>query len=180
MPAHTPSGGLRERIRLLVGKPGSDADLARSLVQARRVTSKLPPTVSLIRGEYVHTDGRVYLDLEGVRDEVQAAVDEAARSRASAVLPVVLEGVPTDIPDECVNCGNIADVPHVVCPACKFREIAPCPNCGRNVPRTVYSEIASGLYGCPSCGHRVRLKYAEPLWDAEGYYREPLIEVEKA
>lgn len=76
---------------------------------------------------------------------------------------------------ECVSCGNITPELVTVCPTCQFRDIAPCPHCNNEIPRLEYTPISGDLFKCPMCHKRVRLQFQDPLFDGEGYYKQPLV-----
>ncbi len=82
-----------------------------------------------------------------------------------------------DEPGEpCQNCGNIAGpVLPTVCPTCHHRDIAPCPNCGEEVPRQEYLLIAGDLFQCPRCCHRIRLQINPDIWRSDGTLNEPVV-----
>ena len=75
---------------------------------------------------------------------------------------------------ECVNCGNITPKLTTICPNCSFRDIEPCPYCGAEIPRLEYKPV-SGNFECPNCHKKVRFQFQDPLFDEQGYYREPLV-----
>jgi hypothetical protein len=139
----------------------------------------------------------VFLDpeypLQGVhRDDRQRAYFEVAADRADAVRELLRAqghdrytevSVPNHPNGEpCVNCGNIAG-PKLppVCPNCGFRDIASCPICDADVARQDYRKIAGSLFECPDPEgkgiHRVRLAFHDPLFHADGTYRQPLVVV---
>jgi hypothetical protein len=78
---------------------------------------------------------------------------------------------------ECLSCGNISPELVTVCPTCGFRDVSPCPYCNSEIPRLEYLSIAGELFKCPKCAHRVRLQVADPLFDAQGHYNQPLVRV---
>lgn len=81
---------------------------------------------------------------------------------------------------ECLNCGNISPQLVAVCPTCDFRDIDPCPYCGDPVARLAYIPIAGDIFKCPTCHHRVRFQFNDPLFDASGHYNQPLVCVSPA
>jgi hypothetical protein len=131
--------------------------------------------------------------LEGVhRDDQKRAYFEVAAERVDAIRALLHarghdDYTEVSVPDHpngepCINCGNIAGPSRpTVCPNCGFRDIAPCPICGAEVPREDYRKIAGALFQCPDPkgqgAHRVRLAFNEPLFDADGTYRQPLVVV---
>jgi predicted RNA-binding Zn-ribbon protein involved in translation (DUF1610 family) len=79
----------------------------------------------------------------------------------------------------CQNCGNIAGpVLPPVCPSCEFRDIAPCPACGKDVPRQSYKRISGNLFSCPNCENLVRLRFNEPIALPDGNFNAPLVVTE--
>jgi hypothetical protein len=138
---------------------------------------------------------RVYLDpeypLQGVhRDDQKRAYFEVAADRVDAIRELLHargydDHTEVSVPDHpngegCANCGNIAG-PKLppVCPNCGFRDIAPCPIGGAEVAREDYRKIAVSLFECPdpkgAGAHRVRLAFNDPLFHADGAYRQPLV-----
>lgn len=81
---------------------------------------------------------------------------------------------------ECVNCGNISPQPVTVCPTCRFRDIETCPYCSSEIARLDYLPVSGDLFQCPACHHRVRFQFHDPLFDASGYYHQPLVLVSPA
>lgn len=81
---------------------------------------------------------------------------------------------------ECVNCGNISPESVTVCTNCGFRDIDPCPICEREIARLAYLTVEGDLFQCPSCRHRVRFRFQDPMFDGEGHYLQPLVEVRAA
>jgi hypothetical protein len=140
---------------------------------------------------------RVSLDpespLQGVhRDDQKRAYFEVAAESVDAIQTLLHNRghdsyTEVSVPDHrngeaCLNCGNIAG-PKLppVCPNCGFRDIAPCPLCGAEVARGDYRKIAGSLFECPdpngTGAHKVRLAFHDPLFDADGTYRQPLVVV---
>ena len=119
------------------------------------------------------------------RDEQKNAFFEFATDRLQEVQRVLQEygyterAQATVVQDEqgteCVNCGNITPELVTVCPNCRFRDIAPCPHCNHEIPRLEYTPISGDLFKCPMCHKRVRLQFQDPLFDGDGYYKQPLI-----
>lgn len=145
------------------------------LLAARRVRRALETTgVTILRGEYVRRDRRLYLDIAAVE---LPATDELKKA-TGVDAEVVLEPIPHQSnTDECLNCGNVADGPIVECPNCGFREISPCPNCNSAIARAEYLAQGADLFQCPTCHARVRLAYNEPLWIDDGRYNQPAVVV---
>jgi hypothetical protein len=124
------------------------------------------------------------------RDEHKNAFFEFATERLEEVERVLKEFgytnraeatvVKEDGGMECVNCGNITPKLTTVCPNCEFRDIAACPHCNHEIPRTEYTPISGDLFKCPMCHKKVRLNFQDPLFDGDGYYRQPLVLVTPA
>src|SRR5262249_49627209 len=84
--------------------------------------------------------------------------------------------------DSCANCGNVAGaILPAVCPNCGFEVCPPCPVCGIVNPRQSYDKVPGSLFLCPTpldeLRHRVRLTFHEPMFNADGSYRQPLVVV---
>ncbi len=78
--------------------------------------------------------------------------------------------------EPCQNCGNIAGpVLPTVCPTCNHRDISPCPNCGKQVPRQEYEIVSGDLFRCPHCCHRIRLQINPDIWRSDGTLNEPVV-----
>ena len=109
-------------------------------------------------------------------DEVDRVLNDFGhRTRVS------VQVAPTEVGPECVNCGNIAGPPNwTECPVCGFRDIAPCPQCDREVARQAYQPEGGDLFRCPACRQRVRLLFHDPLFNDRGEYNQPLVLVERA
>ena len=80
---------------------------------------------------------------------------------------------------ECTNCGNISG-PTVlpICPNCGFQDIAGCPYCETRSSRQLYTRLGGDLFRCPHCERRVRLRFHDPMFAADGSYSEPLVIVD--
>lgn len=120
--------------------------------------------------------GRAYFEITtDYRDEVERIVTKFGYSdRATISEGTGLVGEP------CLNCGNVTGGEQpAVCPTCGFRDIAPCPYCRQDIPRTAYLDAEGQLKRCPKCNQRVRLRLSDPLFDADGYYTQPVVIVEK-
>jgi DNA-directed RNA polymerase subunit RPC12/RpoP len=130
--------------------------------------------------------------LHGIhRDEQKRAYFEFATDAAEEVCRVLREHLFSDrfeltetnepLGEACQNCGNIAGpVLPTVCPNCSFRDISPCPSCGREIPRQKYISLGEGRYRCPNCGTLVRMRFSEPMFGPDGDYNQPLVVVEEA
>lgn len=130
-----------------------------------------------LHGTHRNEDGRAYFefttDLPG---EVRRVVDQYDYAGK-----VELTEAPALPGEECANCGNVAGpVLPTVCPNCQFRDISPCPVCGREVPRQSYARIAGDLFRCPNCDNRVRLRFISPMFLPDGGYNQPLVVVDEA
>ncbi len=128
----------------------------------------------------VHRDGqkRAYFEVAAAQvDAIRSRLDDRGHDGYTEVsVPNLPNGEP------CVNCGNIAGPKLLpVCPNCDFQDIAPCPICGAEVAREDYRKIAGSLFECPDPkgkgSHRVRLAFNDPLFNADGTYRQPLVVV---
>jgi len=163
---------MSHRLRLNVrGEKGQ------ALLAIRKIRNRLTKAgAQIIRGEFVRCDQRLYLDVDSPRDWVPADFVQELRG-AELQIELLAEGEPVD---ECVSCGNIPDAPFAVCPNCEFEEIEGCPQCQTQSPRTSYPQVTNDIYRCPVCSTKVRLRYNEPMWTEEGYYRQPLIQVIRA
>jgi hypothetical protein len=149
----------------------------KALVASRRVRNALPETVEVIQGENVLVGGGIYLEVHGERSSIDVA---CASVNTHGVNVEIAESSAGNLADECINCGNIPDKPFSECPACGFTEISACPFCSAEVPRQMYEAVRGNLCKCPNCGTRVRLRYADPLYDNDGYYVQPVVVVEEA
>jgi hypothetical protein len=126
-------------------------------------------------GQHTAADGRLFFYVTLETGAYKPLVD--ATGLAGAYIDE-LQSIPSI--DECLNCGNVADAPVAVCPNCHFREIAPCPFCGTDVAREAYVGSGNDLFACPACAKKVRLIFADPVWNAQGKYNEPVVLVRKA
>lgn len=121
-------------------------------------------------GQHTATDGRLFF---------YASLEEAAGERVRTATvnadAELLELQQFPVVDECLSCGNVSDEPVAVCPNCHFREVDACPSCQRDVPREAYTVVAGDVFACPRCQAQVRMRFAEPLWLANGNYNEPVV-----
>jgi hypothetical protein len=143
---------------------------AQALLAARKRLTQFPAGIRVLRTENVRADGRIYVVVDG-DESVLASLPEDDSSQIENCSFETLES------EECPNCGNVPDKPLAICPACQFKEIAPCPQCSQLIPRTSYISVTSELCRCPSCDTPVRLKFADPLFSEDGHYTQPLIRV---
>jgi len=151
-----------------------------ALVAARKVRNALEEAgAKELRGEYVRQDKRIYVDApKGPNLPDLDMLSSIAGEKVRVAIEDIEVAADISSDDECLNCGNVPDVPSAVCPNCGFREIGPCPHCGKDIARNEY--LAAGgdsLFQCPSCQTRVRLAYNEPRWRDDRRYNEPAIVV---
>ncbi len=150
-------------------------DALMSAVLYEQTLLDAPGVQSITRaGQHTAADGRLFFYVS-VDDDAKGALVEAATDVGAAIAELPL------LPkvDECLNCGNVADKPVAVCPNCNFREISPCPSCKTDVARQDYVDVPGDLFACPFCRAHVRLRYADPIWDKEGKYNEPVVIVKQ-
>jgi hypothetical protein len=87
---------------------------------------------------------------------------------------VIMEEIAGPAGEPCLNCGHIAGpVTPSVCPNCRFREIAPCPQCHQEVARQEYISVAGDLYRCPRCITLAPKKLIRTRRASEGSASEP-------
>jgi hypothetical protein len=132
---------------------------------------------SPVHGTHRDPDRNAYFEFAtDFPDEVQGVLREYHYT-ARAKMEIVKE----DVGPACANCGNVAGpILPSVCPTCHFQDISPCPYCKHEAARQSYLPVSGDLFKCPLCGRRVRLHSHDPLFNAEGYFNEPLVVVEKA
>jgi hypothetical protein len=167
-----------QRVRVTVQhNPEDPADDLRRAARVRRdLWAHSPVEIdpdSPFHGTRRDVDRNAYFEFATDRlPEVQRVLREFGHiDRASIEVVAEAAGV------ECVNCGHLAPELTTICPSCSFRDVAPCPACQTEVPRLAYVPIAGDLFQCPSCQHRVRLAFADPLFDQNGQYHQPLVHV---
>jgi hypothetical protein len=121
--------------------------------------------------------GRAYLEfVTEVPAEVRRVIAQGRNANR-----VALAENPSLPGQECLNCGNVAGpVQPSVCPNCGFRDIAPCPVCGEEVPRQLYSRVSGNLFRCPRCRNAVRFRFNSPMFLPNGDYNQPVVVVEEA
>ena len=79
------------------------------------------------------------------------------------------------------NCGIIAGpILPSVCPTCDFRDISPCPHCKQEVARQSYLPVSGDLFKCPMCQRLVQLQMHEPLFNGQGVYNQPLVDMRRS
>lgn len=156
------------QIKIYVASSGDGAaDLLR-LSRVRHALWKGGLVQGAPLGAHRDGEGRLFFRFRGNLEEVRAAVD--AESQA------FVEEVRDADADECVNCGNRPGDPFpTVCPNCAFRDITPCPNCTREVPRREYLDVAGNLFRCPHCNAHVRMEFNASLFDSSGRINEPAV-----
>lgn len=111
-------------------------------------------------------------------DEVKRVLDTYGYTNR-----VTLLMQPAEAGEACANCGNITGpVLPTVCPNCQFRDISPCPHCLREMPRQSYLKEMGNMFHCanPDCRRRVRMRFNDPMFNADGTFRQPLVVVEAA
>lgn len=152
-----------------------DADMPKRLVDARKAFNALfAAGIDMPRHEHVRKDGRVYIDAKSSEDVARAVVG------AVVTAAVDYEPAETRQIDECLNCGNIADLPSAVCPNCEYRDIAPCPSCRHDVARQEYEDVHGDISRCPKCHTRVRMSLCDPMWLPNGLLNQPAVIVVQA
>jgi hypothetical protein len=170
-----------QRVRITIRhNPGDPADDLRRAALVRRdlwahSAVEIDPD-SPAHGTHRDGDRNAYFEFATDRlPEIERILREYAHGdRATAT--VVLDAAGT----ECVNCGNITPELATVCPNCQFRDIDACPYCNNEIPRLAYTAVAGDILQCPNCHHRVRFRFIDPLFDADGHYNQPLVCVDRA
>jgi hypothetical protein len=120
--------------------------------------------------------GRLYFELE--TDDPDHLTVVVRKAESDAVVSVLSHEPESD---ECINCGNrTGGMQPAVCPACAFHEISDCPHCGHANARASYRRAEGDLFQCPHCNRRVRLQFADPLFNEDGTYRQPVVTVIRA
>jgi hypothetical protein len=128
-------------------------------------------------GTHLDEDGRTYFEFATEFPELVRRVIEQ-RHYADKVELIEAPPLPGE---ECANCGNVAGPARpTVCPNCQFRDISPCPVCGKEVSRQSYARVSGDLFRCPNCKHRVRLRFNNPMVLPDGDFNQPLVVVEEA
>jgi hypothetical protein len=134
-----------------------------------------------LEGVHRDTEGNAYLELAA---ESREAIDDVL-IRNAHVGYTDLSETAESLGDPCQRCDNIAGpVQPPVCPNCGFRDIGPCPVCGKLNSRELYTEITGNLFYCPTrqngTSHRVRLMFNDPLIGLDGTFNQPLVLVRDA
>ncbi len=169
------------RMRITVKKMGTPGDDLRVAAEVRRdLWAHSPVEVepdNPLHGTHRDKEGRAYFEFSTrYPEEVHRVLQKyyyADKVEVTESREVLGEA--------CQNCGNIAGpVLPTVCPNCSFRDISPCPSCGREIPRQKYVSLGEGHYRCPECGTLVRMRFSEPMFGPEGEYNQPLVVVEEA
>lgn len=144
------------------------------LKEVRRFLNELPEHVQVVRAANFDSNGAAYVDVLGDEDAINIALfslnERGVKTESEEITSSTAES-------ECLNCGNVPDVAVARCPACSFLETQSCPQCGTSVARTSYLDVAPSLYRCPCCRAVVRLSYNDPLFDEDGFYRQPVVVV---
>lgn len=132
---------------------------------------------SRIHATHRDEDRNAYFEFStGMLDEVRRVLEEFGHNER-----VTLTEVEEVTGEACQNCGNVAGpILPTVCPTCRHRDISSCPNCGEEVPRQEYENIAGDLFKCPKCSARVRLKLNPDTFRNDGTLNEPVVIVENA
>jgi len=171
-----------KRVRITVAHDPQDPaeDLRRAALARRDLWAHSPVEIdpdSPLHGTHRDNDRNAYFEFATSHyPEVQRVLRECGHEDRGVTAVVVEDSVGT----ECVSCGNVSPDYFLKCPTCGFRDIEPCPFCNNEIPRLAYTPEAGDLFKCPQCGHRVRLRFNEPLFDSEGHYTEPLVCVSPA
>lgn len=169
------------RMRITVKKIGTPGDDLRIASDVRRdLWVHSPVEIDLknpLHGTHRDEGGRAYFEFcTGLPEEVHRVLREYHYADK-----VVVTETREILGEACQNCGNIAGpVLPTVCPNCSFRDISPCPSCGREIPRQKYVSLGEGNYRCPECGTLVRMRFSEPMFGPDGGYNQPLVVVEEA
>jgi Zn finger protein HypA/HybF involved in hydrogenase expression len=130
-----------------------------------------------VHGTHRDQDRNAYFEfVTDAVDEVRRVLNEFGHADR-----VTLSIVQQEAGEACENCGNIAGpVLPAICPNCGHRDIGPCPNCGEDVPRQEYVEVAGDLFQCPRCHARVRFRINPQIFRIDGTLNEPLVVTENA
>jgi hypothetical protein len=167
------------RFRITVKETGRRPDDLRIAADVRRdLWAHSPVEIdpdNPLHGTHRDERGRAYFEFSTrFGEEVERLLREYGYADR-----VSMEEVREPLGQACQNCGNIAGpVLPPVCPSCGFRDISPCPVCGEPVPRQRYTRIEGDLFRCPHCRNRVRLRFNDPMFLADGEYNPPLVVVE--
>ena len=81
--------------------------------------------------------------------------------------------------NDCPNCGekyHEQPLPFE-CRRCNFQTVQACPACHGKILISDYLVEGSTLWVCPECHARVRASYVEPMFDANGDFVQPLVEL---
>ena len=161
--------------------PDDSADDLRVAARVRRdLWAHSPVEVdpdSPIHGTHRDEDRNAYFEFAtNFPDEVDRVIGEFGYASRANVSTVTENSGP-----ECFHCGNILnpELP-TVCPSCGFRDISTCSYCKQEIARQAYLPVYGDLFRCPMCHHRVRLRFADPLFDSGGECNQPMVVVDRA
>lgn len=81
--------------------------------------------------------------------------------------------------NDCPNCGEKYDEQPLPfeCRRCNFQTVQACPACHREISISDYQVEGSPLWKCPECHARVRASYVEPMFEPNGDFVQPLVEL---
>lgn len=170
-----------QRVRVIVQHNPKDpaADLRWAARVRRDLWAHSPVEIdpdSPTHGTHRDADHNAYFEFATDRlSEVRRVLQEYGHADRTKV-----EVVQDTAGTECPNCGNLSPQLVTVCPTCLFRDIDPCPYCNNEVARLAYAPVAGDVFKCPMCHRRVRFRFNDPLFDANGHYNQPLVRVSPA
>jgi hypothetical protein len=167
------------RLRITVKPTGNRTDELRVAAAVRRdLWAHSPVEVdpdNPLHGTHRDRDRRAYFEFS---TRFRGEVDRVLREYHHAERVLVTESREV-VGQACQNCGNVAGpVLPTVCPNCEFRDISPCPSCGHEVSRQLYTRISGDLFRCPDCRSQVRFRFNDPMFLSDGTYNQPLVVVE--
>lgn len=169
------------RVRITILKMDDSTEELRCAAALRRDLYAHSPVEidpdNRLHGTHRDTERRAYFEFAtDFTDEVARVVRDFGYDGR-----VIVEERPEPKGEACANCGNIAgDYIPTVCPTCNFRDISPCPICGKEVSRQLYIKDMGDIFKCPECKNRVRLRFNDPLFKQDGTYNQPLVVVTDA
>jgi hypothetical protein len=170
-----------KRIRI-TALPNEDRsqELRRLAIVRRDLYSHSPVEIDPDNPAYrthLDADDRAYFELStDLVDEVRRVLRECGHDKYLSI-----DEVAGPAGEPCLKCGHVSGpMTPPVCPNCGFREISPCPECGRDVARQEYKHkpVDGDIFRCPRCDAYVRLRFNDPLTRADGTYNEPVVVVE--
>lgn len=168
------------RIRITVRPTGDrTSDLRVAAVVRRDLWAHSPVEIdpnNPLHGTHRDEQERAFFEFSTrYPDEVRRVLREYGHDEC-----VEIQEVRGPVGQACQNCGNVVGpVLPTVCPNCHFRDISACPVCLHEVPRQSYTGMGGNLFRCPHCRSRVRLRFNEPMFLADGTYNQPLVVVEQ-